>query len=414
MAGGGGTRLQPLTDSMCKPALSFGASLRVVDFVLANLRNSGVTTVDLLLQYRPEALTAHVRQRWAALRWAPNHFIVRCNTPPQRPVGRGGPAGFLGTADSVYQCLARAELRDEDLVAVFGADHVYRMDLRQMVAHHVARNADATVAVLPVPLAEARGFGIVGTDSRGRAIAFQEKPSVPMAMPGQPSHALVSTGNYVFHAGVLREALTVCCADGRFDFGHDVLPYLLPRCHIQTYDFRRNRVPGLAEGEEPCYWRDVGTLDSYFQAQMDTLGARPPLALDNPLWPLAPPLARPQPALVIRGETRYSRLGSGAVVDRALLDHAVIGPRVKVLPGTRLERCVLLEGVTVGEGTRLYNVIVCPDNVVPAGERIGLDARQDRARFPLSPDGVVVVPAGHFRADRVPSRFAGLPLETSG
>jgi len=419
MAGGCGSRLQPLTDGLCKPALAFGADHRVVDFVLANLRNSGVTTVDLLVQYRPEPLIEHVRRRWTRRADAANPFAVRIARPPERPVGRLGPAGYRGTADAVFQNLSRAPWGDDDLVAVFGADHVYRMDLRRMVRHHLAHKADVSVAALPVPLAEASGFGVVETDARGRAIAFHEKPQLPVGMPGRPTHALASMGNYLFRAPVLRAALSECCAAGAYDFGHHVLPLLLRRCHVQAYDFRSHAVAAAGDGEEPGYWRDVGTLDAYFEAQMDILGPSPRFALDNPRWPLAPRDADPQPALVMGGDTRCSRLGSGAVIDRASLDHAVVGAGARVLVDAQLSRCVLFDGVTVGSGARLRNVIVAEGNAVPANARIGYDIERDRERFPVSNGGIVVVPPGHFgagRSERVErrERLAEPPLRARG
>jgi glucose-1-phosphate adenylyltransferase len=410
MAGGSGSRLRPLTDQVCKPAVPFGADHRVVDFVLSNLRNSGVQRVDVLVQHKPRALMSHVQRRWTAPA-GERPFAVRLVMPPEQPVGRSGRAGYLGTADAVFQNLAGASLRDDDLVAVFGADHVYRMDLRQMVRQHLEHGADVSVAALPVPLSDAREFGVVEIDAGGRVEAFHEKPRLPAPMPGRPSHALVSMGNYLFNAGVLREALQTCCGAGRYDFGHDVLPYLAQRCQVRAYDFQTNTVPGLGLWEEPAYWRDVGTLDAYFRAQMDTLGPAPRFALDNPQWPLSPTRTDHPPALVMRGETRYSRLGSRSVVDHALLDHAVIGARAQVHAGARLARCVLFESVVVGSGARLHNVVVAEGNTVPSGERIGFDAFEDRERFTVSADGVVVVPPNHFHPGRTLRRAVEFPAQ---
>ena len=414
MAGGSGTRLRPLTDLICKPALPFGAEHRIIDFVLANLRNSGVSQVDVLVQHRPAALRAHLQRRWRAPAGAAHSSGFRIAMPPDRPEGRSGHPGYLGTADAVYQNLARVPVHNGDLVAVFGADHVYRMDLRQFVRQHLELRADVSVAALPVPVAEAREFGVVETDASGRAVAFHEKPRIPVPMRGRPSHALASMGNYLFSAGVLREALADCCGSGRFDFGNDVLPYLLQRCRIQAYDFQSNTVPGLGLCEEPSYWRDVGTLDAYFQAQMDTLGPTPRFALENVHWPLTNQRIDHPSALVMCGEARHSRLGAGAVVDHALLDQAVVGPGARVLAGARLVRCVLFDAVTVGPGARLHNVIVAEGNAVPAGERIGYDALEDRERFTVSPGGVVIVPPNHFRPGRRMRRIAELSAQPSG
>jgi glucose-1-phosphate adenylyltransferase len=394
MAGGLGTRLRPLTADQCKPALPFGADHRVIDFVLANLRNSGVGHVDLLVQYQPGSLVEHVRRSW----WCPGSSQQRFGVDLAPPRPGSGPAGYRGTADAVQQNLFRLQVQDEDPVLVFGADHVYRMDVRPMIAWHRDTRADATVATLPVPLSAASSFGIVEVDARGRAVAFHEKPRHPRPMPGRPGQALASMGNYCFRAGVLREALAHCIAEGQFDFGQHVLPLLLSTHRVMAYDFHAHRVPGLADHEEAGYWRDVGTLDAYFEAHLDTLGPAPRFRLDNPLWPLLPGQGARAPACSVHGRLSQARLGSGAVVERALLQQAVVGRAARVGPGALLERTLLLDGAVVGEGARLRNVIVDRDNVIPPGECIGFDAERDAARFPRSEGGIVVVPRGHFAA----------------
>jgi len=212
---------------------------------------------------------------------------------------------------------------------------------------------------------------------------------------------------------VLRAVLSECCAVGEFDFGHHVLPRLLRRCHVEAYDFRGHAVPA-GDGEEPGYWRDVGTLDAYFQAQMDILGPHPRFMLDHAHWPLAPRDAEPQPALVMGGDTRRTRLGSGAVIDRASLDGTVVGIGARVAVDAQLSRCVLLDGVTVGRGAGLRNVIVAEGNAIPANTHIGYDIERDRQRFPVSSGGIVVVPPGHFRGDRAAARLAEAPLRARG
>lgn len=394
MAGGLGTRLRPLTDDQCKPALPFAADHRVIDFVLANLRNSGVGHVDLLVQYEPGSLVEHVRRSWWCHGPAQQRFGVA--VAPPRP--GSGPAGYRGTADAVHQNLFRLDAHDDDPVLVFGADHVYRMDVRPMIALHRDSRADVTVATLPVPLSAASSFGIVEADAQGRAVAFHEKPRHPRPMPGRPGQALASMGNYCFRAGVLREALAHCIGDGQFDFGQHVLPLLLTTHRVTAYDFHAHAVPGLADDEEAGYWRDVGTLDAYFAAHLDTLGPSPRFRLDNPLWPLQPAQGARAPARACDSHLSQARLGSGAVVERALLHQAVVGRAARVGPGAVLERTLLLDGAVVGEGARLRNVIVDRDNVIPPGESIGFDAARDAARFPRSEAGIVVVPRGHFAA----------------
>jgi glucose-1-phosphate adenylyltransferase len=367
MAGGVGARLRPLTAHLCKPALPFGADHRVVDFVLANLRHSGVRRADLLVQYEPASLIQHVRQTWWLHGARDPGF--RVDIAPPRP--GGGADGYRGTADAVQQNLFRLDAQDDEPVLVFGADHVYRMDVRPLLAFHRATRADVTVASLPVPLAQASAFGIVETDEHGRATAFQEKPLRPRPMPGR---------------------------HGQFDFGQHVLPALLATHRVMAYDFRSHGVPGLADDEEAGYWRDVGTLDAYFEAHLDTLGPSPRFRLDNTAWPLLPFASGRPPARASDSRLSQSRLGCGAVVDRAWLRQVVVGQGARISAGAALERAILMDGVVVGEGARLRQVIVDRDNVIPPGECIGLDAERDAARFPRSAGGIVVVPPGHFAA----------------
>jgi len=412
MAGGVGARLRPLTADQCKPALPFGADHRVVDFVLANLHNSGIGQADLLVQYEPGSLIQHVRRTW----WqhGPAQRRFRVEIAPPRP--GSGACGYRGTADAVHQNLFRLDAREDEPVLVFGADHVYRMDVRPMIAFHRDTRADVTVATLPVPLDAASSFGIVEVDEQARAIAFHEKPRHPRPMPGRQGQALASMGNYCFRAGVLRQALAQCIAAGEFDFGQHVLPRLLATHRVMAYDFHAHRAPGLADDEEVGYWRDVGTLDAYFEAHLDTLGPSPRFRLDNPLWPLMPAQGAQPPARAAGSRLSHARLGSGCVVDRALLQQAVAGRASHVGPGAVLERTLLLDGVVVGEGARLRNAIVDRDNVIPPGECIGFDAERDAARFPRSAGGIVVVPRGHFAAVPIdaPSHHAPARMPVHG
>lgn len=361
LAGGAGARLHPLTRDCCKPALPFGSSVRIVDFVLGNLLNSGVVQVDLLVQYRPQMLVAHVLEVWAArFAAAGGHLAVH---------GPRDPSGFRGTADAVRQQLARLRATRPGLVAVFGADHVYRMDVRQMIDAHRAHGADATVATLPVPLAEANGFGIVDVEADGRARRFDEKPAQPRAMPGRPGHALASMGNYVFDTALLHAVLARCAAAGEHDFGHHVLPRLIGTHRVFAYDFAGNRVPGALPCEEQPYWRDVGTLEAYFAAHLDVLGPQPRFNLDNPQWPIAPRLERGRPP-ALRGEITRSCIGADAVVDGARLDQVVVGRGARIGAGAWLERCIVLDGAAVGPGARLRDVIVEAGAAVAAGQTL--------------------------------------------
>jgi glucose-1-phosphate adenylyltransferase len=390
MAGGNGSRLHPLTLRQCKPALPFGANYRVVDFVLGNLWNSGVPHVDLLVQYQPQTLADHVQRTWASVAGAAEPFVTVA-PPPQPP--------YRGTADAVFRNLLRLPPRTEH-VAVFGADHVYRMDVGQMIDFHAAHDADVTVATLPVPLAQAPAFGIVEVDAGQRVLAFHEKPRAPQPMPGRPGEALASMGNYVFSAAVLQRELERAGAAGETDFGQHVLPRLLKSRRVLAYDFHRQRAPGLAAHEDPVYWRDVGTIPAYFEAQLDTLGTTPRFALANRHWPFLPEAAGGAAAMVFDSETSCARFGPGALVDRAAVHLSIVGRGVQVRRHARLERSIVLDGAVVGAHAELRNTIVDEDNVIPPGERIGHDLARDRQRFHVTEDGIVVVPRGFFAAQQ--------------
>ena len=277
LAGGEGTRLYPLTAEHSKPAVSFVNGCRIVDFVLSNLTNSGVSTIYLLAQYKPESLIEHVDTAWSGWARGPGR-VMKVVLPAW--------GQFRGTADAVYQNIDLIEEHQPDVVAVFASDHVYRMDVRRMVEMHRRCQAEVTVAAVPVPLEEARSFGIIAADAAGRISEFQEKPAMPAAMPGNPDCAYASMGNYLFEPHVLVGVLEEAARWGRTDFGRDILPRLPRRFRTHAYDFTGNYVPGLATHEDPAYWRDVGTLEALAAARDDVAGPRPCFNLSNPLWPI--------------------------------------------------------------------------------------------------------------------------------
>ncbi|MBP7567895.1 MAG: glucose-1-phosphate adenylyltransferase, partial [Burkholderiaceae bacterium] len=281
MAGGEGSRLNPLTAERCKPAVPFNGKHRIVDFVLSNLVNSEIYSIYLLVQYKSQSLIEHIRSSWTMTRFIPQHFVTV--VPPQM---RHGPEWFQGTADSVYQNIHLIESFKPDLVVVFGADHIYRMDVRQMIEFHEKTNAAVSVATLPVPLSQCDQFGIVDIDDSHRITGFVEKPRTTQPMPGSSTHALASMGNYVFNADVLLEELKRSREMGESDFGKHILPRMLSTHKLVAYDFATNEIPGTADYEEHGYWRDVGTIDAYFEAHFDTLGATPKFRMTNPDWPI--------------------------------------------------------------------------------------------------------------------------------
>lgn len=385
MAGGEGNRLRPLTAELPKPALPFGGGYRIVDFVLSNLHHSQVQQVYVLAQYRPRVLLEHIAFNWAVQPRQPGGFVA----PVVPGAKRGDAATFRGTADAVYQCLNLVERHAPDLVAVFAADHVYRMDVRQMVDFHRQRGADATVAAVPVPVASASDFGILCTDASQRIRDFQEKPRHATPMPGNPRLAYASMGNYVFQPAVLEQALGAAAQRGETDFGQHVLPRLIHERKVYAYDFAGNRVPGAASHETPGYWRDVGSIESYVAAHRDMLGPDPRFRLENPEWPiLCGGAARSFPD----SRTRNSILGPDSVVTGATVCNSVLQRGVILEPGVRIEDCIIMDGAMVRRGARLRGAVVGSWSVIGPGACIGYHRDFDFKRYTVTPGGTIVIP----------------------
>ena len=402
MAGGEGNRLRPLTAELPKPALRFGGSHRIVDFVLSNLHHSQLQQVYVLAQYRPRVLLEHIAFNWAVLPRQPGGFVA----PVLPGARRGHAATFRGTADAVYQCLNLVERHAPDLVAVFAADHVYRMDIRQMVDFHRERGADATVAAVPVPVASASDFGILCADGGQRILDFQEKPRHATPMPGNPRFAYASMGNYLFHPAVLGEALRAAAERGETDFGQHVLPRLIHERKVYAYDFARNRVPGTAPHGEPAYWRDVGSIESYVTAHLDLLGAAPRFRLDNPQWPI---LCGGAECSCADSQTHDSIVGPDSVVTGATVRNSVLQRGVILEPGVRVEDCIVMDEAMIRRGARLRSALVGSRNVIGPGARIGYHRDFDGKRFTVTPAGTIVIPpslAGDGVAQRYPARAA--------
>ena len=281
LAGGAGTRLYPLTAEHAKPALPFANGYRIVDFVLSNLVNSDISTIYVLAQYKPASLVRHIEAAWAP--WlAQGEGMIKVLLPRSNTYG----GQFKGTADAVYQYLDVLQAHSPDIVAVFAADHVYRMDVRQMIAFHRGKKAEVTVAAVAVPAERASSFGIVSTQADGRVHAFHEKPPRAPTLPHNPARAYASMGNYLFEPEVLETALVQGRSRGETDFGRDILPRLCGGARVFAYDFSENQVPGVQEFEERAYWRDVGTLTALAAAQQDAMGQRPRFNLGNARWPI--------------------------------------------------------------------------------------------------------------------------------
>jgi glucose-1-phosphate adenylyltransferase len=389
MAGGQGSRLKPLTEKRSKPAVPFGSRYRIVDFVLSNLVNSGIFAIYLLVQYKSQSLIEHIRNAWTLSPLFSNQFVTV--VPPQM---REGEAWFRGTADAVCQNLNLIENLHPDLVLVFGADHIYRMDVNQMIDFHLKRQADVTVAALPVPLEQSPNFGIIEADADGRIRDFQEKPRQATPIPGDTSRAYASMGNYLFTASSLVRALRAAHKYGETDFGTNVLPRMLKSKRLFAYDFASNRVAGIKSYEEHAYWRDVGTIDAYFEAHRDVLGAEPRLELFNPSWPVYSSNYQGPVARVIGGSIENSLLGPATVVHNARIRNSIIRREAVIEDGADIEDCIIMDYVRVRSGARLRRTIVDRHNLIEKGLATGFDPTADRKRYAVSPNGVVVIPRG--------------------
>jgi glucose-1-phosphate adenylyltransferase len=397
LAGGAGRRLAPLTADRAKPAVPFGGLYRLVDFALSNLVNAGCLRVCVLTQYKSHSLDRHVTTTWRMSTLLGNYVTP---VPAQQ---RLGPQWFTGSADAIYQSLNLIFDEGPDIVIVFGADHVYRMDPRQMIDQHVTHGAGVTVAAIPVPRLEATEFGVIQTAPDGRTIeAFLEKPADPPALPGRPDETFASMGNYVFSTDVLVEALRKDAKnpESRHDMGGDIMPLLVRDRKAQVYDFTTNEVPG-ATMRDIGYWRDVGTLDSYFDAHMDLCHVHPVFNLYNERWPILTHVPSQPPAKFVHdsgdrvGRALDSLVSNGVIVSGGLVRESVLSPGVRVNSWATVERSVLLHNVVVGRHAVIKNAIIDKNVLVPEKAVIGVDKEHDRARgFVVSAGGITVVGKG--------------------
>jgi glucose-1-phosphate adenylyltransferase len=400
LAGGAGTRLAPLTDDRAKPAVPFGGLYRLIDFALSNLANAGCLRICVLTQYKSHSLDRHISLTWRMSTLLGNYVTP---VPAQQ---RLGPDWYTGSANAIYQSLNLIYDDEPDLVIVFGADHVYRMDPRQMVDQHVAAGAGLTVAAIPVPRAEATAFGVIHTGQDGRSIeAFLEKPADPPAMPGHPDQAYASMGNYLFTTDVLVDALRKEAADveSRHDMGGNIVPMLVGQRAAQVYNFLDNEVPGATE-RDAGYWRDVGTLDSYFDAHMDLCAVHPVFNLYNSQWPILTQAPSDPPAKFVHddsdgrmGRAVNSLVSNGVIVSGSLVRESVLSPGVRVDSWATVERSVVMHNTRIGPRAVVRNAILDKNVIVPEGVQVGVDKEHDRARgFVVSAGGVTVVGKGQL------------------
>jgi glucose-1-phosphate adenylyltransferase len=399
LAGGEGRRLLPLTADRAKPAVPFGGRYRIIDIVLSNFVNSGLTRIKVLTQYKSASLEEHIARAWRLSAITDDYIEAM---PAQQ---RTGGSWYKGSADAVWQCKHVIDDDAPDIVAIFGGDHVYKMDVRQMIDTHIALDADVTIAAIPVTKLEAQDFGVLEVDAEGRVIAFHEKVKDPPEMPGKPGMCLASMGNYIFNRQALVEEITRDASLGddqsKHDFGRDILPNMVKEGRaVFVYDFFDNRVPGESERERG-YWRDVGTTDAYWEAQMDLVAVQPHFNFYNRRWPIRTGITHDPPAkFVFREEGRIgtatdSLVSHGSIISGGRIHRSVLSPRVRVNSFSELEECVLFEGVQVGRHAKLKRCIIDKDVEVPSGISVGFDRAADIARgFAVTEKNVTVIPKG--------------------
>ena len=393
LAGGRGSRLYELTSWRAKPAVYFGGKYRIIDFPLSNCVNSGVRKIGVLTQYKAHSLIRHLMRGWSHFRRELGEYIEVL--PASQ---RHSDDWYQGTADAVYQNLDIIRAEQPEFVLILAGDHVYKMDYGPLLVEHVESGADMTVCCLEVPVAEAAGtFGVMEIDETGRVVGFQEKPAEPAEIPGRPGYALASMGNYVFNTDFLYDRLVEDAAKmgSTHDFGNDVIPAMIESCHVHAYPFRD------VETGDKAYWRDVGTLDSYWQANMELVSTTPQLNLYDSEWPLWTYQEQLPPAKFVfddpdrRGMALQSMVAGGCIISGSEVHGSVLFSGVYVHPHSMVDGAVLLPDVEVGAGSRLGRVIVDRSCRIPEGMRIGLNPEEDRSNgFRVSAGGVTLVTRG--------------------
>jgi len=397
MAGGEGSRLKPLTSDRTKPAVPFGGNYRIIDFVLSNFVNSGFMKIFVLTQFKSHSLLQHMREGWRVSSGIVKQFIDP--VPAQMRIGK---KWYEGTADAIFQNMNLIDDEDPDQVCIFGGDHIYRMDVRQMLRFHSKRQAVLTVAAIRVPIQDAHHFGIIEVDEEWRMTGFVEKPeNAPKTIPGNPDYVLASMGNYIFERGPLVDELKKDSKDKNsdHDFGKNILPKMFPEGNVFVYDFSQNFIPGLEE-EEKGYWKDVGTLDTYWEANMDLVGVHPHFNLYNKKWPVLTYIPPLPPAKFVHfsdlrtGHAINSMISSGAIISGALVENSVVGYNVRIHSFAHVEHSVIMNNVSIGRGAKIRKTIIDKHVQIASEVQIGYDLEADKKRFEVTENGVVVIPKG--------------------
>ena len=399
LAGGKGTRLFPLTRERAKPAVPFGGKYRIIDFVLSNFVNSGINSIYVLTQFRSQSLLQHLSEGWQFGGLLKSHFIT--NVPAQ--MRSENESWYQGTADAIFQNINLVEQSDPHLVAIFGGDHIYRMNVESMIDFHLAQHAEVTVAAIPMPRVYAGEFGVIEASADGRIMGFHEKNPKAPTMPGDPSRVYASMGNYIFSARTLVDLLTADAKQpgSHHDFGIDILPRLAGNAPIYAYNFETNRIPGEAENSIP-YWRDVGTIDAYYEANMDLNDVRPELNLYNREWPVRSTSYPDPPAKFVfdeddrRGQAVDSIVSGGCILSGGLVRKSVLGRGVRVHTGALVEGCVIMDHCDIGRHAKLRRAILDKNVRIPEDATVGYDLDADRARgWHVTESGIVVIGREH-------------------
>ncbi|MCX6620672.1 MAG: glucose-1-phosphate adenylyltransferase [Acidobacteria bacterium] len=402
LAGGKGTRLYPLTKERAKPAVPFGGRYRIIDFVLSNLINSGIYSTYVLVQFKSQSLLQHLAEGWEFGSLLRNQFIIPVPAQMRSP----GETWYRGTADAIYQNINLIEQADPHVVAIFGADHIYRMNIAEMIDYHTQKRAQATVAAIPVDKELAREFGVIETQGDGRIMGFHEKSVNAPTLPSDPTQVYASMGNYIFSTDLLLKELHKDAADeeSSHDFGRDILPSLIGRAEMFAYDFQTNRIPGDPPST-PAYWRDVGTMDAYYDASMDLRSVAPALNLYNRRWPLRTAGYMDAPAKFTfddegrRGHAIDSIVSGGTILAGGEVRKSVIGRGVRIHTGVQVDESVIFDNCDIGRHAKIRRAILDKNVRVPEGATIGYDLERDRKFHHVTESGIVVVEGRRSRVD---------------
>jgi glucose-1-phosphate adenylyltransferase len=394
MAGGKGERLFPLTKERSKPAVPFGGKYRIIDFVLSNFVNSNIFSSYILVQYLSQSLIEYLRTSWATRGIIKDHFLTV--VPPQMRLGE---IWYRGTADAIRQNISLINDFEPDLVVIFGADHIYRMDISKMIDFHIKNKADVTVAANVVPIKEAGAFGVMSVNDSNRIVSFDEKPLNPRPIPGNPKFAYASMGNYIFDKGVLLKILQQkYCDIPSLDFGKNIIPAILKQYRTFAYNFPSYKLRGLKPYEEQGYWRDVGTIESYWQTNMDLLGNKPKFDLNNPHWPINTSVHNTPPTSYVGGQIENSMMSNGCIIhDKTVVRGSVLASNVTVMEGAVIEDSIIMDSCVIGKNARIKKAIIDRFNFIPDKSTIGIDKDHDSQNYFIDPSGIVVIPRGRTK-----------------